>query len=347
MLQACAFFLHANHVDVRWQSLGAQFSQLLSQLLYGVPELRTSILRALKVLVDSNAEIVNATPEVAKALTSSLTQDQAQENLDFLRTQVESWLAVLFNVYGSVGRDSRGLIGEVITAWASIARPEETHNAFEKVVQLLKTNLPTVQQGAAKPTATTGNDIGNMTATSEDILLLLLPTLSAADAKALFDLCLNAEVLSCKDNGVQKRGYKILARLVEQGKVQVEAETVIRKLDELVDGLTPAAKKDRFALLASLIALLPSTSMHVIPSLIPEAVLGTKEPSEKARSAAFEVILSMGRKMSAGGVVKRSQLDGMDEDDEPAADGMCSCVFPGLGHDLTAKTQLLLILRSS
>jgi len=61
--------------------------------------------------------------------------------------------------------------------------------------------------------------------------------------------------------------------------------------------------------------------MHVIPSLIPEAVLGTKEPSEKARTAAFEVIIAMGHKMSGGGVVKRSMVDGMDEDgaeDAPA-----------------------------
>ena len=230
-----------------YQSLGAQFSQLLSQLLYGVPDLRTSILRALKVMVESNVELVNATEEEAKALTLSLTQEQAKENLEFLRTQVESWLAVLFNVYGSVGRDSRGLIGEVITSWASIARPEETHNAFLKVVQLLKTNLPTVQQGAAKgATGAGGSDIGNMTTTSQDILLLLLPTLSTADSKALFEICLNAEVLSCKDNGVQKRGYKILSRLVDGGKVTVDAEVIIRKLDELVDGLTPAAKKVRF-----------------------------------------------------------------------------------------------------
>jgi ribosomal RNA-processing protein 12 len=54
--------------------------------------------------------------------------------------------------------------------------------------------------------------------------------------------------------------------------------------------------------------------MHVIPSLIPEAVLGTKEPSEKARSAAFDLIVAMGRKMDEGGVVKRSLMDGMDED---------------------------------
>jgi ribosomal RNA-processing protein 12 len=54
--------------------------------------------------------------------------------------------------------------------------------------------------------------------------------------------------------------------------------------------------------------------MHIIPSLIPEAVLGTKEPSEKARNSAFELIVSMGRKMNEGGVVKRSLIDGMDED---------------------------------
>jgi ribosomal RNA-processing protein 12 len=67
-------------------------------------------------------------------------------------------------------------------------------------------------------------------------------------------------------------------------------------------------------LLAALIDLLPLTSLHLVPSLLPETILGTKEPSEKARTAAFEVILALGRKMSSGGVVKRSMVDGMDED---------------------------------
>ena len=73
-------------------------------------------------------------------------------------------------------------------------------------------------------------------------------------------------------------------------------------------------------MLAALIDILPSTSLHLVPTLLPEAVLGTKEPSEKARTAAFEVILALGRKMSSGGVVKRSMVDGMDED--IAQDGM-------------------------
>jgi len=63
-----------------------------------------------------------------------------------------------------------------------------------------------------------------------------------------------------------------------------------------------------------LLPRLPPTALHVIPSLIPEAVLGTKEPSEKARSAAFDFIVAMGHKMNQGGVVRRSLVDGMDED---------------------------------
>jgi ribosomal RNA-processing protein 12 len=66
--------------------------------------------------------------------------------------------------------------------------------------------------------------------------------------------------------------------------------------------------------MALVIPSLPSGAMHVIPSLIPEAVLGTKEPSEKARAAAFDLIVAMGRKMNEGGVVQRSMMDGMDED---------------------------------
>jgi ribosomal RNA-processing protein 12 len=61
--------------------------------------------------------------------------------------------------------------------------------------------------------------------------------------------------------------------------------------------------------------------LYIIPSLLPEAALGTKEPSEKARTAAFDLIVAMGKRMNAGGVVKRGLVDGMDEDgaeDTPA-----------------------------
>jgi ribosomal RNA-processing protein 12 len=78
---------------------------------------------------------------------------------------------------------------------------------------------------------------------TQDILILLLPYLSQADAQALFNLCLNSEVISGKDNGVQKRGYKILAKLLEEDRVEVDIIAVLKTLDELSVGLTSAAKK--------------------------------------------------------------------------------------------------------
>jgi len=73
--------------------------------------------------------------------------------------------------------------------------------------------------------------------------------------------------------------------------------------------------QDRFNLLTALVPLIPTSALHIIPSLIPEAVLGTKEPSEKARSAAFDLEVAMGRKMRQGGVVKRAMVVGMVEED--------------------------------
>ena len=78
-------------------------------------------------------------------------------------------------------------------------------------------------------------------------------------------------------------------------------------------------------------AQIPPTSLHLLPSINPEAVLGTKEPSEKARTAAFDLVVAMGRKMTEGGVVRRDQVDGMDEGE--GGEGMgTTCSNVALAH---------------
>jgi ribosomal RNA-processing protein 12 len=76
-----------------------------------------------------------------------------------------------------------------------------------------------------------------------DILVLLLPHLSTQDASELFDAMFSEEVLVNPDNAVQKRAYKILARLVEGGKLPIDVEQLFKRLDDLSDGLSSAAKK--------------------------------------------------------------------------------------------------------
>lgn len=61
---------------------------------------------------------------------------------------------------------------------------------------------------------------------------------------------------------------------------------------------------------------LPKERLHLIPEILSEAVLGTKEVNEKARDAGFDLLVVMGQKMAAGGDVKREDAgeeDGMGE----------------------------------
>ncbi|KAG6333632.1 hypothetical protein ID866_5457 [Astraeus odoratus] len=295
-------------------ALTPTFSQLLSRLLYNQPDLRLPILKGLKVLVESNLAIVSESysdmeEDTNRSVTkASASQEEATRNLTFLKNQVESWFAVFFNVFGSVDSDGRGVVGDVITVWAGLADSQEISKAYRKVVELFQQNLrkfisaPDAQQSAA------------VVAMTQDLLILLLPFLDTPDITSLFHVCLTEEVLSCKDNGVQKRGYKLLAKSISSEKLQVDVLATLQQLDVFVAGLIPASKRDRFVLLTLLVPGIPATSLHIIPSLIPEAVLGTKEPSEKARLAAFDLIVAMGRKMSEGGIVKRQMLDEMDED---------------------------------
>ncbi|TFK23665.1 ribosomal RNA-processing protein 12 [Coprinopsis marcescibilis] len=298
------------------QSLDATFSQLISQLLYGQAELRPAILKALRTLVESNAAM--ATGNFENAPTTTITTEDAKKNLEYLSTQAESWLAVLFNVFGTVERDSRGMVGETISSWASVASKPQLEQAYRKVIDLYKTHLIASTRLTGRQLSGSNADV-NMTTTAQDILLLLLPHLPQKDVQELFELSLSQDNLCNRDNGIQKRGYKTLFKISEDANFNLQVEEVVKRLDEFVDGLVSAAKKDRFSLLTVLVDRLPSTSFHVIPSLIPEAVLGTKEPSEKARTEAFDLIVAMGRKMEQGGVVKRSMIDGMDQDDAPDA----------------------------
>lgn len=152
------------------------------------------------------------------------------------------WLEML-SVHGLQLPASKYVAFWRIRFWAlfSSMSLQEITKAYRKVVELFKQNLAKFQV-APVPNQGPG-DSGSITAMTQDILILLLPHLSSADANALFQACLSSEVLGNKDNGVQKRGYKILAKLVDIGKVTVDAENILSRLDELAEGLAPAAKK--------------------------------------------------------------------------------------------------------
>ena len=108
------------------KSLTPAFSQLLSNLLYTQSELRPSVLKAFKVMIESNIALASPAKEKNELLnaTPNISPEEAAANIENLRTQAESWLAVFFNVFSSVKPGSRGMVAEVIKAWASIMNPQ-------------------------------------------------------------------------------------------------------------------------------------------------------------------------------------------------------------------------------
>jgi ribosomal RNA-processing protein 12 len=52
-----------------------------------------------------------------------------------------------------------------------------------------------------------------------------------------------------------------------------------------------------------------------------EAIMGVKEHSEKARKAAFDLLVVMGEKMKEGGSIRMDLMEGSADDDGMAGDG--------------------------
>ncbi|KAF8515453.1 NUC173-domain-containing protein [Gautieria morchelliformis] len=299
------------------QAFNTSFAQLLSQILYNQPQLRPAVLKALKTVVESNVALMSDT-RPGWATSDTISAAEACQNIDHLKGQAESWFAVLFNVFGSVGQESKGVVGDVISAWAGIAGDSEVAKMYRKVVALFQQNLSNQPKNLAKPG---GDNVQNVILTTQDLLVLLLPYLPLSECKELWGVCASAAIIGNADGGIQKRGYRILSKLVQGGKLGafLDAAAVLQQLAEGADSVGAAAKRDRTALLMLLLDSLPSTSLHLIPSLIPEAVLATKEPAERTRAAAFDLVVAMGRKMKDGGVVKRHRMDGMVGEDDPNA----------------------------
>ena len=86
--------------------------------------------------------------------------------------------------------------------------------------------------------------------------------------------------------------------------------------------------QDRLQLLSALVESLPADYLALIPEILSEAVLGTKEVNEKARDAGFDLLVVMGNKMAKGGSVTRiipADIEGEGEEmeeEKPGQEGM-------------------------
>lgn len=298
------------------------FAELLSNLLYKQTALRVDLCKSLQTLVESNQQVLAVEDTAAEILLQRRTSKaDAQANLNHLSTFAGNLLSVLFNVYGQTLPQFRGHILQCINAYLSITHANELSETFARVTSLLesalRTESPQTQAARQHQKQPTSERMPLQSHTLMDLVITIATYLPSSAYPTLFSLA--ALILpQTADPQLQKKAYKLLPRLATSPAGALALQERNAELQTLMlenaSSATPPCRHDRLATLSTIIDHLPATDLHFIPSILSEVVVAAKEVNEKARTAAFDLLVLMAKRMSAGGTISQSKIPHMASD---------------------------------
>lgn len=350
------------------QAFDQSFAEQLSNLLYQQPQLRTEICKGLQHLVETNKAIAELETEEEDLIAQGrVTKAAAAQNLKHLATFAGNMLAVLFNVYSQTLPQNRGNLLQCINAFLSVTPETELMETFTRVATMLESAFeesdPQTQADKQKQQPSSKDQKSKMPPMSHtlmDLVITISIYLPRQSFAGLFDMAANI-VNKQDDPQLQKKAYKLIPRLAESetglAALQERSADLQQLLLNAADKASAPAKRDRLASIAQVVPYLPQSDLHFIPSILSEVVISAKEVNEKARNAAFELLVLMGNKMAEGGVIVNAHVPGMPED-APSAEAnleeyftMVSAGLAGgsphmVSASITALTRLLYEFRS-
>lgn len=149
-----------------------------------------------------------------------------------------------------------------------------------------------------------------------DIIVTIAMYIPRDGYAALFSMAASI-IIGQHDVQLQKKAYKLIPRLalspIGQIALQARNSDLRQMMLDSAASVAVHARKDRLAALAGVIDTLVPEDLYFIPCVLPEVILCTKETNEKARQTAFDVLVQMGDKMKAGGVIDNSRVSHMPE----------------------------------
>lgn len=309
------------------ESFDQGFAEMVANLLYQQPQLRTDLCKALQNLVESNQAVIGMDGEEDLIAQGMVTRADAQKNIQHLAGISGNILAVLFNVYSETLPQYRGIILRAINAYLSITPAQELMETFTRVATMLEEQ---VQQDAAQIQADKQNKqkqpkgqnkMPPMSHTLLDLVITISIYLPRESYSSLFNMAFNV-INKDDDPQLQKKAYKLIPRLAES---EAGRSAIVEKNAELQEFLlaagskaTAPSRRDRLVAISQIIPELPPDDLHFIPSILSEVIISLKEVNEKARTAAFDLLVQMAEKMSQGGTVVNAKCPHMP-DDAPSA----------------------------
>ncbi|KAF2708465.1 NUC173-domain-containing protein [Pleomassaria siparia CBS 279.74] len=320
------------------------FAEMLANLLYGQADLRNDICRGLQHLVDSNKAIVELEGEEEDLIAQArISKADARKNLDHLAGFASNMLAVLFNVYSQTLPQYRGTILKTINAYLSIVPHKELMETFERVATSLDSSLAesgSQTQADKQKQEKSQNKMPPMSHTLMDLVITISAYLPRESFPSLFQMA-NIMINKEDDPQLQKKAYKLIPRLAESdiGKAALQERSV--ELQQLIlqsaDKASAPSRRDRLTAISRIIEHMPESELHFIPSVLSEVVISAKEVNEKAREAAYSLLVAMGEKMAAGGVVVQSKVPEMPAD-APSVNATLDEYFTMVSAGLAATT---------
>lgn len=323
------------------------FAEIISNLLYSQTDLRSYICKALQTLVESNKTVTSIEGPDDLISQRRVSKAAAQRNLDHLSNFASNMLAVLFNVYSQTLPQYRGYILECINVFLSISHTNDVKDTFDRVCTLLEISLKesntlSQSQKKAQSQKNKNDSLPPTSHTLMDLVVVISTYLQRESIQTLFNL--TALVLKINDDPpLQKKAYKIFSRLSvsEIGRnILIEQNQELQQL--LISSsecVCSAAKKERLAAISALIPTLPSDSLHFIPAVLSEVVISCKETNEKARTAAFDLLILMGEKMaSSKNVIIENKKNPHMPDDSPPVSASLEEYFTMVSAGLAGNT---------
>ncbi|KAF2005141.1 ribosomal RNA-processing protein 12 [Amniculicola lignicola CBS 123094] len=327
------------------EAFDQSFAEMLANLLYGQADLRTDVCRALLNVVESNKAIVELEIDGEEDLIvqARVSRADAKKNLEHLAAFASNMLAVLFNVYSQTLPQYRGTILRTINAYLSIVPENELMETFERVATNLEAALaesgPQTQADKQKQDKTQ-TKMPPMSHTLMDLVITISLYLPRDSYPSLFRM---AATLISKDDDpqLQKKAYKLIPRLAESDLGKAALRERNGDLQELLlqssEKASAPSRRDRLAAISKIIDFLPETDLHFIPAILSEVVISAKEVNEKAREAAYDLLVSMGEKMALGGTIIQSKVPNMPED-APSVEASLEEYFTMVSAGLAATT---------
>lgn len=285
----------------------SEVAQLLANVLYKQPDLRSTVCNALQNLCIKPQQLIEC-PLTEEQLLSRYQygRELARASLKHMNQFAMNFLSVLFNVYGQTLPQYRSNVLETIKGFLRIASPKDIQDSFSKVLTILSDTLDLPATG---PNSNSVEGVPPAKHTAMDLAIVYVPHLSIIGLEMVWDIC--RAQLTAKDTIMQKKAYKIINALSSSDTGFSFLATRSRQFEEALlamSNVNQSVRKDRLIALINMIKLIPSSDLHLIPSILSEVVLCTKEQNEKARALAFELLVLMGARMDAGGEVENESL---------------------------------------